>query len=97
MICQRCGYCCVHLDVNIVDPRAVLPGVDIDPGKRDVWVLKPKGQRCPHLSFQGGLAVCAIHVMPCYKGSPCDQFEQLGREDDLCVLGAYFKAASYEK
>jgi len=49
------------------------------------------------LSFQGDLAMCIIHAMPCYKGSPCDQFEQLGREDDLCVLGAYFKAVGYEK
>jgi hypothetical protein len=97
VICQRCGYCCIHLDVNIVNPRTILPGVNTDPGEREVWVLKPKGQRCPHLSFHGDLVVCVIHAMPCYKGSPCDQFEQLGREDDLCVLGAYFKAAGYEK
>jgi len=97
LICQRCGYCCVHLDVNIADPGSVTSGEDIDPGKNWVWVLKPKGQRCPHLSFQGDLAVCAIHAMPCYKGSPCDQFEQFGLEDDLCVLGAYFRAAGYGK
>jgi hypothetical protein len=85
------------LDVDIADPRVVMPGIDTDPGKREVWVIKPRGQRCPHLSFQGDLAVCAIHAMLCYKSSPCDQFEQLGREDDFCVLGAYFKAAGYEK
>ncbi|NYT01978.1 MAG: hypothetical protein GKC10_04385, partial [Methanosarcinales archaeon] len=92
MICLRCGYCCTHLDVSIVNPRAIRPDGSLDPGRRDSMIPKPAGWRCPHLAFQDGKAVCTIHQLPCYQGSPCDQFEQFGPQDDVCILGAYFRS-----
>jgi hypothetical protein len=47
---------------------------------------------CPHLVFQEGLAVCTIHHMPCYQGTPCQQFEQVGPDDAVCSMSGYFKA-----
>jgi hypothetical protein len=58
-----------------------------------IVIFKPAGQRCPHLVFEGNLAVCKIHELACYRGSPCDQFEQIGTSDDVCVMGRYFEVA----
>lgn len=33
--------------------------------------LKPDEVACPHLSFDGVEASCAVHDRPEYKGSPC--------------------------
>jgi hypothetical protein len=53
-------------------------------------IRKPAGSICPHLHFEGESAVCSIHHMDCYRGTPCEQFELLGSENDICVLGGYF-------
>lgn len=90
MICQRCGCCCVYLDVAIVNPRSIRPDGTIDPKDSDSVVFKPKGQPCPHLIYLEGKAVCKIHELPIYRGTPCEQFEQLGREDDVCMMSCYF-------
>ncbi|HSD57450.1 MAG TPA: hypothetical protein VLB04_04645 [Methanotrichaceae archaeon] len=92
MICLRCGYCCTCLDIAIVNPISILPDGTIDPCDSSAVVFKPSGQRCPHLQFREDEAVCTIHHLPCYKETPCDQFEQFGPEDSVCVLGSYFKA-----
>jgi len=34
-------------------------------------VHKPGHEACPHLSFDGVEACCAVHDRPEYKGSPC--------------------------
>jgi hypothetical protein len=90
MICLRCGQCCVNLDVSIVNPESIRPdGTVYDlPGS---MISKPKGQRCPHLICQDGQASCTIHALPCYAETPCQQFEQFGREDDICTFGSYFR------
>jgi hypothetical protein len=33
--------------------------------------LKPGHEACPHLSFDGVEACCAVHDRPEYEGSPC--------------------------
>jgi hypothetical protein len=59
MICQRCGHCCVSMPV-------VIPSGN---GMEGLW--KPGGVVCPHLSFEGRVASCAVHHLPQYEGSPC--------------------------
>jgi hypothetical protein len=58
-------------------------------------IFKPAGKRCPHLAFQTGreadCAVCTIHHLPCYRGTPCEQFEQVGPEDAVCLMSGYLK------
>jgi hypothetical protein len=85
MICQRCGFCCNHLDGTI------------DPDDRNSMIRKSKGRKCPHLAYSGEVAVCTIHDLSCYRGTPCDLFDQFGPEDGLCILGGYFKSSGSAK
>lgn len=93
MICLRCGYCCTHLSVAIVNPRSVLSDGTIDANDPEAVIIKRAGECCPHLIFSDEKAVCTIHHLPCYSESPCDQFEQFGPNDAVCTLGNYFKTA----
>jgi hypothetical protein len=90
MICLRCGCCCVNLDVAIINPSAVRPDGTLDPEHPLPMILKPKGEICPHLTLLEHKATCKIHELPCYRGTPCDQFELLGRENDVCVMKGYY-------
>lgn len=98
MICLRCGGCCHNLDIFVVNPDRIREDGSIDPHDPDSMIMKPSGKKCPHLFFQAGpdgssagTAVCSIHHLPCYQGSPCQQFEQMGREDDVCMMSDYFR------
>lgn len=98
MICLRCGGCCLHLDIFVVNPDSIQKDGSIDLCDPESMIFKPSGIKCPHLFFQadpagdgGEIAVCSIHHLPCYQGTPCQQFEQMGREDDICVMRDYFK------
>jgi hypothetical protein len=96
MICLRCGQCCLHLDIFVVNPFSILADGRIDADDHEAMIFKPAGQRCLHLAPQtdrdGFPAVCTIHHLPCYQGTPCEQFEQLGPEDAVCVMSGYFQA-----
>lgn len=61
MLCQRSGSCCITMPV-------VVP-VWTDEGVRARF--KPGGVPCPHLSYEGSTASCAVHDRPEYVGSPC--------------------------
>ena len=95
MLCLRCGQCCFHLDIFIVNPSSVLADGSIDPDDSQAMIFKPAQQKCPHLSYEaageGEIAVCAIHHLPCYRGTPCEQFEQLGPAEDVCFMSGYFR------
>lgn len=91
MICQRCGCCCVYLDVAIVNPTSIRLDGTVDPEDIDSVMFKPKGQPCPHLIYLEGRAVCKIHGLHIYRGTPCEQFEQFGRADDVCMMRSYFQ------
>ena len=98
MICMRCGGCCIELDIFVVNPERIRDDGSIDPVDPSSMIFKPSGKKCPHLSFQadpagggGEIAVCAIHHLPCYQGTPCQQFEQIGPEDTVCIMSAYFQ------
>ena len=96
MLCLRCGQCCLHLDIFIINPSFILLDGSINPDDQDAMIFKPAGQRCPHLAFrvacEGDYAVCAIHHLPCYKGTPCEEFEQMGPEDAMCIMSGYFNS-----
>lgn len=95
MLCLRCGRCCLHLDIFIVNPSSVLADGCINPDDPQAMIFKSAGKRCPHLAYEatgeGEVAVCTIHHLPCYRGTPCEQFEQLGLVDDVCVMSGYFR------
>ncbi len=93
MICKRCGRCCIHLDILVVNPRSILPGGSLDRSDPEAMISKPAGQICPHLVFEakeeGDIATCTIHSLPCYKETPCERFEQIGPQDSICLLYSY--------
>lgn len=91
MICLRCGCCCINLDVAVPNPDAIRPDGTLDTAHRMPVIFKRAGEPCPHLTFADGAAVCRIHEMECYRGSPCDLFEQMGPPESICVLNAYFR------
>jgi hypothetical protein len=97
MICLRCGKCCLHLDIHIINPRSILANGTIDPEDPFSIVLKKAGETCPHLVFQEGLAICIVHHMLCYQGTPCQQFEQIGPDDAVCCMSGYFKAIDHQE
>ena len=96
MLCLRCGQCCLHLDIFVVNPASILADGSIDPDDKEAMIFKPAGQRCAHLVSQTAreveMAVCTIHHLPCYRGTPCEQFEQIGPEDAVCVMSRYLQA-----
>ena len=57
MICQRCGCCCVTMDVII--------------RVGDNAVLKPHGIACPHLQIDGSTCTCKVHEEPWFIDTPC--------------------------
>ncbi|MGC9514465.1 hypothetical protein [Methanocrinis sp.] len=93
MICQRCGFCCINLDVMVVNPRSIRPDGTIDSSDPGTMINKQGGRKCPHLAYIGDVAVCTIHDLSCYRGTPCDRFDQIGPQDGFCVLAAYFKSS----
>ena len=96
MLCLRCGQCCLCLDIFIVNPSSILADGSIDPEDLEAMIFKPAGKRCLHLAFQasrkGEIAVCTIHHLPCYRGSPCEEFEQVGPKDAVCIVSEYFQS-----
>jgi hypothetical protein len=60
VICQRCGLCCVSMGVII--------------NLKGKAVHKPGDARCPHLSFEGTTAKCAVHDQQFFKESPCHTY-----------------------
>jgi len=87
MICQRSGYCCINLDVVIVD--------DPEQGVVEDNILhKPAGEICKHLidSNNNTIATCAIHHYPWFPETPCGQYTQVENSiDSPCRLGIYAK------
>jgi len=85
MKCLRCGYCCKHLWVVIVnDPKI---GLRIG----NLTTHNGKGVPCKHLrGDKPGEYWCAIHDLPWYKETPCYSHGQIERSpDDLCRMGEY--------
>lgn len=81
MKCLRCGYCCIHLEVIIVDDPKL--GV-----VENNLISKHTGDRCKHMrGDKPGEYSCAIHNEPWYEESPCFQFTQVEARNSNCRLG----------
>lgn len=92
MICLRCGYCCYFYDVIIIKPEAISLVTEQffdDPSCMDHLIHKPSGELCPHFDFdtQSGVAICKIHDLWWFEGTPCGQFSQIGPPSSPCRTG----------
>lgn len=96
MICRRCGQCCFHLDIFIVNPRSILADGTLDRSDPKTMIFKPARQMCPHLAWDGERALCTIHHLSCYKDTPCELFEQIGPEDAVCLMKGYLERLKRE-
>jgi hypothetical protein len=84
MKCLRCGYCCVHLEVIIVDnPERGI--------SEDNLIPKPTGERCKHLlGVEPGEFTCAIHDKEWYNETPCFKHTQIEKTPECdCRMGNY--------
>jgi len=84
MICSRCGYCCKHYSVIIVD----------DPAKgivEDNLIHHPGTGPCKHLlGDKPGEYSCALHDEPWYIETPCHAFGQIEESFDTpCRIGVH--------
>ena len=89
MICLRCGYCCKHLWVIIVD----------DPKKGcvegNLITHEGHGVACKHLEQEpSGEYTCAIHNEPWYEETPCFRHSQIESRDSFCRMGKYLLESS---
>ena len=62
--------------------------------------MKPGGWRCPHLSYNGSIASCAVHEESIYRGSPCWIYGNSEADPDHaanptrpCMVGKYHQEA----
>jgi len=92
MKCLRCGYCCIHLDVIIVKPECV----DLPDLNSEVSLMhKESGKECPHLSWEGDIAICGVYDKDWYERTPCVSHTQIEASiDNPCRLGEYFRNKS---
>ncbi|HPS92336.1 MAG TPA: hypothetical protein PKV33_09280 [Methanothrix sp.] len=60
MICLRCGKCCLHLDIFVINPLSILADGWIDPEDQKAMIFKPAGEKCPRLAFGLEDAVCVM-------------------------------------
>ncbi len=58
MLCLRCGRCCIHLGIFIVNPASISGGGSINPEQSLAasMIFKPGGEMCPHLKFPPRIA-----------------------------------------
>ncbi len=81
MICLRCGYCCIHYEVIIVNDPAL--GI-----REDNLVPKHTGDRCPHLrGNEKGKFSCALHGYRYYRRTPCYEYTQIEHKSTPCRWG----------
>lgn len=95
MRCLHCGYCCIMLDVIIVDPEAILPDKDFKI-QRDNLIFKKGGYVCPHLNQEEKEVTCKIHHYDWYKQTPCFEYTQIGDENSNCRMGEHIKTKNPE-
>ena len=84
MKCLRCGYCCTHYNVVIVDnPEKGLT--------QDNLILHSGNGPCKHLTGKGpGKYNCALHDYPWYKETPCADYTQIEHDSgEECRTGRY--------
>jgi len=85
MKCLRCGYCCKHLMVVIIDDPA--KGLQED----NLIGHEGNGTPCKHLEGDtSGEHACAVHNERWYKQTPCYSHGQIEASVDTpCRMGVY--------
>ena len=85
MVCLRCGYCCRHYFVVIVDD----PEIGLKEGNQRIHA--GGGERCKHLrGDKPGEYACAVRTKPWYKETPCYAHGQVEMSiKDECRIGRY--------
>lgn len=93
MKCLRCGHCCKHFWVQIVDDLTL----EIDEG--NVITHEGDGTSCKHLEGnKPGEYACKIHDYPWYKETPCFSHGQIeSSPDNVCRLGEFILKNLAEK
>lgn len=93
MKCLRCGYCCKHYMVVIVDnpEKGIVEG--------NLIVSEGNGVPCKHLiGEKPGEYRCAIHDYPWYKKTPCFSHGQIEASVDcVCRLGEHILKKGVEE
>ena len=75
IICLKCGWCCINLDIIIVSPKYIDYDLDFDSNDIINYLeIKKSGDRCPHLSDNNE---CMIHSKPWYNLTPCYEYTQI--------------------
>ncbi|KKL53562.1 hypothetical protein LCGC14_2274220 [marine sediment metagenome] len=85
MICLRCGYCCKHLWVIIVDnPHK-------NPSENNLIEHSGGGIACKHLrGTKPGDYKCNIHDKSWYDETPCFQHTQIEKHTNIeCRMGRH--------
>jgi hypothetical protein len=85
VVCQRCGACCFSMTIAIrLGERAV---------------RKPADRLCPHLCFDGPVALCVVHAEPWFSRTRCHSYGGLDAENDCevardvpCSLGVLVRS-----
>ena len=49
------------------------------------WRMKPDGVRCPHLTFGGTKASCAVHSEPWFTETPCHTYGNPDIDPDFVI------------
>ena len=85
MICLRCGYCCHHYTVIIVDDpeKGVCEG--------NLIPHLGQGEPCKHLrGDRPGEFECAVHHYPWYRKTPCHSHGQIeSSSTGECRMGRF--------
>ena len=91
MICQRCGKCCCGFFIGVIHPDFVKEHLNIDKLPKEAFLGLSSGP-CPHLSWDGDIAICKIHHYEWYKQTPCYSHGQVEScKDDLCRTGVWMR------
>jgi len=87
MKCLRCGRCCFY-SIIVIHPNSVRENLDLDSLKEEDSMFLDGSKKCPHLSWKGKDAVCAIYHYSWFKDTPCGRFTQVESSlDTLCRIG----------
>ena len=83
MKCLRCGYCCKHLWVMIVNDPEI--GIELD----NIIEHRGQGVSCKHLTGNvPGEYACALHDKEWYEETPCNMHGQIESSTDTdCRMG----------
>ena len=92
MICLRCGRCC-SFPVGVVKPEYVdVFTLDADSKDLDKWTMwKSQDMICPHMTWDGNIAICAIHDRPWFPDTPCGRHGQFELRNEKCRTGEWIK------